>query len=358
MRENGAQKKVGAAARLWSKLWNSPQPTIGMEISTQAVSVGRWSHGSAQIETSAWKPVSAGAVEPSPLRENIQRPEEVQQALAAALSSLGILPNSPSAADSARRPTDAVLVIPDQAARLFVLQFDTFPEKPQEAYPLVKWRLKKSVPFDIESAALSYFVRPAGTELQVVAVTTPQAVLQQYETVAESFGFRPRWVTLSTLASLGLAETTDLKDAPGGVAPSAQAEGSSGKTPGLPSVLVAKYSPPGFTTAILQGSHLRLFRTVKVDANGEGLLSPVDVLEVLHPSVVYFQDNFEGPLQQAYLCGLGENSAAIAEALEGELHLKTVPLVPEQHSGADANRHRWEQHFAALLGIAREQTGI
>ncbi|MCH7979728.1 MAG: hypothetical protein IH935_12230, partial [Acidobacteria bacterium] len=195
-------------------------------------------------------------------------------------------------------------------------------------------------------------------ELQVVAVPTPQAVLQQYETLAESFGFRPRWVTLSTLASLELAETANLKDAPGGAAPAAPAEGSNGKTPGLPGVLVAKYSPPGFTTAILQGRHLRLFRTVKVDANGEGLLSPADVLEVLHPSVVYFQDNFEGPLQQAYLCGLGENSAAIAEALEGEMHLKTAPLVQEQHGGADADRSRWERHFAALLGVAREQTGV
>ncbi len=358
MRGNGAQKQAGAAARFWSKLWNSPQPTLGVEISTQAVSVGRWSHGSAQIETSAWKPLSAGAVEGSPLRENIQRPEEVQQALAAALSSLGILPSSPSPAHSARRPTDVVLVIPDQAARLFVLHFDTFPEKPQEAQALVKWRLKKSVPFDIELAALSYYVRPAGNELQVVAVTTPQFVLQQYETVAESFGFRPRWVTLSTLASLGLAEATDIEDTPRGAAPAAPAEGSNGQTSGLPGVLVAKYSPPGFTTAILQGSHLRLFRTVGVDASEEGLLSPADVLEVLHPSVVYFQDNFAGPLQRACLCGLGENSAAIAEALEGEMHLKTAPLVPEQHGSADTDRNRWERHFAALLGVAREQAGL
>ena len=358
MQENGARNKASAATRLWRKLWNSPQPTLGVEISTQAVSVGRWSSKSAQIETSAWKSLPDGAVEASPLRENIQRPEEVQQALSAAFSSLGILPGSAAPANSSKRPADVVLVIPDQAARLFVLHFDTFPEKPREARPLVQWRLKKSVPFEIESAALSYFVRSSGNELQVVAVTTPQSILRQYETVAEDFGFRPRWVTLSTLASLGLAETAGLENGSPGGHPAPQSEGPDGKDTGLPGVLVAKYSPPGFTTAILQGGHLRLFRTAGVEANGEGLLSPADVLEVIYPSVVYFQDNFKGSLKRAYLCGLGENSAAIAESLEGELYLETAPLVPEQRGGsADADRGRWERHFAALLGIAREQTG-
>ena len=167
-----------------------------------------------------------------------------------------------------------------------------------------------------------------------------------------------RQQTEDALASLGLAEATDIEDTPRGAAPAAPAEGSNGQTSGLPGVLVAKYSPPGFTTAILQGSHLRLFRTVGVDASEEGLLSPADVLEVLHPSVVYFQDNFAGPLQRACLCGLGEYSAAIAEALEGEMHLKTAPLVPEQHGSADTDRNRWERHFAALLGVAREQAGL
>ncbi|HLA40935.1 MAG TPA: hypothetical protein VJ417_13120, partial [Candidatus Glassbacteria bacterium] len=161
------------------------------------------------------------------------------------------------------------------------------------------------------------------------------------------FGLRPRWVTLSTLAMLGLVAD-------------GRAEGASGKTEkaplgagsGSPAVLVAKYSPPWLTTAILQGEFLRLFRTVGLAAGEDGLLTTAQLLEALFPSVSYFQDNFAGTLVLACLCGLGANSAALAEAVESELHLRTEPAMPA--SGVLlAGRDPWqtEQQFAALLGI-------
>ena len=196
--QNGTHKS-STLGRAWSRLWNSPLPTMGCEIAHEGVGIARWSRNSSGLETGAWRPIPAGAVEASPLRENIQQPEEVRKAFGETLGSMGI-----STASNEKRPTDVVLIIPDQAARLFVLNFDTFPQGRTEGLPLVKWRLKKSVPFDIDAAAISYFVQRSGAERQVVAVATPQWIVRQYETVAESFGLRPKWVTLSTLASLGL----------------------------------------------------------------------------------------------------------------------------------------------------------
>src|SRR5579885_2307191 len=156
----------GAIGRWWGRLLQSPLPEIGCEISQLGVSIARWSHRSSGFQSVSWRPLPAGSVEASPLRENVQQADAVRRAFADAIGSIGIFPgHGPS-----KRASDAVLVIPDQAARLFVLNFDTFPESTAEGLPLVRWRLKKSVPFEIDSAAISYFMQRSASELQVVAV--------------------------------------------------------------------------------------------------------------------------------------------------------------------------------------------
>jgi hypothetical protein len=107
---------------------------------------------------------------------------------------------------------------------------------------------------------------------------------------------------------------------------------------------------------------LRLFRTVGITADEEGSLPVADALSSVYPSVAYFQDNFHGTLARAYLCGLGTNSAAVAEGLERELDLKSAPLVSDVSrlaagGGAGTDGFAAERNFASLAGIAREQNG-
>jgi len=327
MAGNGTRQS--ALGRLWDWLWMSPRPTLACEISQEGISLARWQTGSSRLETASWRPLPEGTVEASPLHENIRQPEEAQAAFIAAAGALGLAGRNGSG-----RPLDAVLVIPDQAARLFVLNFDTLPDKPRDALSLVKWRLKKSVPFSMESAAVSYFVQRQGKTLQVVAVATPLAVLRQYESLAEGAGLRPRSVTLSTLAALSLAP------------PAPQASDG---------ILVAKCSPPWFTTAILQEGHLRLFRTVGMETEDGGQLSPSRVIEGIYPSVVYFQDNFGGALRRACLSGMGSNRAAIEESLRREMDLEPSPLAPELEELAGMEAAAAERRFASLLGVAGEQ---
>ena len=42
--------------------------------------------------------------------------------------------------------------------RVFVLDFDSLPAKPAEALPVLRFRLRKMVPFDVEHAGVSYQV--------------------------------------------------------------------------------------------------------------------------------------------------------------------------------------------------------
>ena len=117
---NGNGGLGGTLRRAWGHLWSNYWPTLGCEISHSGISAVRWAADSSRLEAAAWRPVPGSVIEASPLRENIREPEPVREALRTALSSVGIS----GGPDAARRAADAVLVIPDQAARLFVLSMD------------------------------------------------------------------------------------------------------------------------------------------------------------------------------------------------------------------------------------------
>jgi len=65
-----------------------------------------------------------------------------------------------------------MVILPDFAARMAVLDFSQFPADPDEQRALVRFRMKKTVPFDVDAAAVSCLVqpRPEGTkEVDVLA---------------------------------------------------------------------------------------------------------------------------------------------------------------------------------------------
>jgi type IV pilus assembly protein PilM len=109
---------------------------------------------------------------------------------------------------------------------------------------VVRFRLKKLLPFDADGAAVSYQVMATTRAgLQVLAVAMPREVQAEYERLVREAGFEPGAVLPSTLAALaGLAE---------------------GETP----MLVVNAGLEGVTTAIVKSGVLLLHRTV--DLGGE-----------------------------------------------------------------------------------------
>ena len=94
----------------------------------------------------AFAPLHEGAVAPG-----LKVPNLVDRACGASAleSALG---------DIDARGEAVTLVVPDAAARVLLLDFDALPSKRQEALPVVRFRLRKMVPFDVEGAAVSYQV--------------------------------------------------------------------------------------------------------------------------------------------------------------------------------------------------------
>ena len=61
------------------------------------------------------------------------------------------------------------LLVPDAVIRVFVLHFDEFPRKAEEAIPMLRWRLKKSVPFEAEETLISYMRQLRATKAWILS---------------------------------------------------------------------------------------------------------------------------------------------------------------------------------------------
>jgi type IV pilus assembly protein PilM len=144
----------------------------------------------------------------------------------------------------ALRSREVTLIVPDAAVRVLLLEFDELPAKLAEALPVVRFRLKKLLPFDADDAAVSYQVMSSAKgAVNVLAVAMPRELLADYENVVREAGFEPGAVLPSTLAALaGLPED----DAP---------------------LLVVNAGREGVTTAIVKAGVLLLHRTVDLGAD-------------------------------------------------------------------------------------------
>jgi type IV pilus assembly protein PilM len=138
-----------------------------------------------------------------------------------------------------QRGRELTLIVPDGAVRVLLLDFDALPSKSIEALPVVRFRLKKLVPFDVEHAAVSYQIMSSAKQsIQVLAVAMPGDLLAEYESVIREAGFEPGAVLPSTLAAIaGLRDN----DRP---------------------ALVVNACQDAITTAIVRSGMLLLHRTV------------------------------------------------------------------------------------------------
>jgi len=172
---------------------------VACEISPQGVVAARSADASAPLGAVARVDLAEGAVVPGLRPGNIVDRVAVAAAVRRALEQVDAKPNS--------RDSDITLVIPDTAVRVLLLDFDALPTRLSEALPIVRFRLKKLLPFEADDAMLSYQVMSSGKAgVRVLAVAIPRDVLSEYETAAREAGFEPGSVLPSTLAALAAVD--------------------------------------------------------------------------------------------------------------------------------------------------------
>src|SRR4029077_131684 len=166
------------------------KPRLACEITTQSLIAARAKSDGSALDVYTARSLDREMVRPSLCAGNITNASVLGETIASALSAVG------------GRKRDVVAVIPDAAVRVLLLDFDTLPEKTTEAEPIIRFRLRKSVPFDADQAALSFQSYRKEGSVKVLAAVTPREVRDEYESVFRNSGYEPGYLLPSTLAVL------------------------------------------------------------------------------------------------------------------------------------------------------------
>ncbi len=97
------------------------------------------------------------------------------------------------------------LAIPDACTRVAIHAFEALSSKHEEKVELLKWKLKKTIPYNIDDSHLSFVEQPTETgENYVVTVNIHKEVLAQFEELFESLGIHVGFITPATFATYEL----------------------------------------------------------------------------------------------------------------------------------------------------------
>ena len=191
---------------------------------------------------------------------------------------------APSNGGKKRRP--AAVILPDYAVRVSLLDFDSFPSSAEEQLALVRFRIKKTIPFDVESAAVSYWVQPGSGGKSVVAATVAIEILARYEALFRAAGFQPGDITSSSLAALQLHHEAGV-------------------------VVIAKLAGQVLTVMAVADGKLKLFRCLTLEE-----VTDQEILGVLQPTFAYVEDELGQSVSKLVVCGFGRAPEGITVPVE------------------------------------------
>jgi type IV pilus assembly protein PilM len=292
---------------------NTPKPKLACEIAADRVLAGRLTDNGGALEACAARELAPGSVVPDLVENNLRQRDAVRAGIEAALGGV------------AGRSKDVIAIVPDAAVRVMLVEFDTLPSDAEEALGVVRFRLKKSLPFDVEKAKVSFHAQKFPAGVRVVAAVALANVVEDYEAAFREAGFNPGVVLPSMLAALGSADA---------------------KKP----TLVVKVDAHTTSIAILNEDQLQLFRTLE---NPRGVtITGEQLAEEVYPSVVFFQDTYKLNIERIYVAGLPESggaSPALAAQTGAEVHELVASLQLGASAGGPVPRWRMAGVVGALI---------
>ncbi len=269
------------------------RPPGAVELSPEGVLAAAL-QGSGETAVYSFVPLPVGALVPGIGEPNIRDAQTISDAIRSALNLV-----SP-------RTRAVTLVLPDTAVRVFVLDFDSLPSRPAEAVSVLRFRLRKMVPFDVEHAGVSYQVlTQKANEWRVLTAVLPGSILAEYEAAVRAAGYEPGSVLPSSLAAL---EAIDSMEA----------------------VLAANLSPLALTTSIANGRDLLLHRTL--DLPEEPSLRLSEIQRGIAVAAAYFEDKLQAPARTLHYAGCYDTSD-FARWIDNP-ELTVVDLAPRPETGA------------------------
>jgi type IV pilus assembly protein PilM len=271
-------------------------PDVAVEVEATHVAAARldWRGATATVTAHTIERLPAGVVVPALAAPNITDVAVVGRALTQALSRLG------------GRTRRVALVIPDTTAKVSLVRFENVPPKAADLDELVRWQIKKTSPFPLDDAIVSYtpgLKHPDGQEFVVAAAR--QDIVQQYEQACTSAGAHPGLVDLATFSIIN-----------GVLSQKALLAGD---------WLLVHVTGTYTTLAVIREGSLIFFRNRASDEEGT-------LADLVHQTAMYYEDRLQGAgFARVFLAGAAIDPAgadAVRRSLEERLGLRVEAVDP------------------------------
>jgi type IV pilus assembly protein PilM len=296
------------------------RPLVAIEVGASSLGVlrVRREKGRLAVSAGAVLELPPGTLSLSLTQPNIADPERFRQALRGALERAGILGGARVA-----------LVLPDTAARVALVPAVEVParrRKASEMDELLRFRLRKSIPFEVREARLAYASPRESASATILVATAFDPVIAQYEDTFRSLGLEPGLVEIAGLALIRAA-----------FPPPSRGDG-----------LLVNWDEGYVTLVLARDGWPVLLRTL----SGAAAATPADVVREVGSTLIYYRERLGGAgISTAFVRSAVHPSDAAARALTSVVGFAPAVLDAWAHlGGAPAEVSQSLAGAAASLG--------
>ena len=263
---------------LLDALRESSGPTVAVEIASDRVSAASLELRAGQpvVSAHATEPLPPGALVPSLTGQNVHDRAAVAAALGRVFDRIG------------GRPRRIGLVVPDLIAKVSLVRFEKVPPRTRDLDQLVRWQVRKTAPFPIEEAQVTYVPGVLAVDGQEFIVSLARrSVVEEYERLCADAGAHAGIVDLATFNVINAVLA-------GAGAPAGD-------------WLLVNVASDYASIAIVRGADLIFFRNR--GAEGDGTLA-----DLVHQTAMYYEDRLAGGgFTRVILAGGGQPASEMDE---------------------------------------------
>jgi Tfp pilus assembly PilM family ATPase len=247
---------------VFDSLRETSGPTVAVEVAAHQVSAAgiEYRSGTALVATHATEPLPPGALVPSLTAGNVHNRQAVVDVVRRVLERTG-------------RPRRIGLVVPDLVAKVSFVRFEQPPSRAADLEQLVRWQVRKTAPFAVDEAQVSFVPGLKAADGQEFVVSLARrAIVEEYESICAEAGAHAGIVDLATFNVINAV----LASAAPVLASGADADW-----------LLVNIAPDYASIAILRGKHLIFFRNRVADEEGT-------LPDLVHQAAMYYEDRLSG----------------------------------------------------------------
>ena len=289
--------------RILSWLVDPEPPGLGIDIRSDAISLVRLSdkRKPVEIDLSFVAPLAPGLLHFHMLEPNILDEDGFARTIESALLRAGL---------GGRKRV--ALSIPDHLARIAVMELPDPPRSTSELVEFLKFRMKKSIPFDVERARVAFERLPGDVPTFLTGVMH-EAVVSQYEEVFTRLGLQVGLVIPASVSLLQLLRPVARRE----LAPGADYFFVNAEREYFSISLVRDRDVPALT------------RTLGLSAEDgvARIYGEEDLLQELIPTAIYYREKLEGQtLARVYYRSLRPDLVHLREILEEQFEAPSEPF--------------------------------